>query len=109
MTAAADESRPEARPAEPFVGLRPYERSEGQLFKGRDRDAQYLTNKVFASRLTLLYANGRIELLSERPVPRKNGDTRDEERTSANGQADLCAPDAGHSDERLDSPASACC
>ena len=56
----------------------------------------------FSQRLTLLYADGRIELLSERPAPTKNGDTRDEERTSANGQADLCAPDAGHGDERLD-------
>lgn len=63
----------------------------------------------FSQRLTLLYADGRIELLSERAAPNKNGDTRDEERTSANGQADLCAPDAGHGDERLDSPASACC
>lgn len=63
----------------------------------------------FSQRLTLLYADGRIELLSERPAPNKNGDTRDEERTSANGQADLRAPDAGHGDERLDSPASACC
>jgi hypothetical protein len=62
----------------------------------------------FSQRLTLLYADGRIELLSERPAPTKNGDTRDEERTSANGQADLCAPDAGHGDERLDSSASAC-
>ena len=63
----------------------------------------------FSQRLTLLYANGRIELLSERPAPDKNGDTRDEERASANGQADLRAPDAGYGDERLDSPASACC
>jgi SAM-dependent methyltransferase len=63
----------------------------------------------FSQRLTLLYADGRIELLSERPASSKNGDTRDEERTSANGQADLCAPDAGYGDERLDSPASACC
>lgn len=63
----------------------------------------------FSQRLTLLYADGRIELLSERAAPNKNGDTRDEERTSANGQADLCAPDAGHGDERLDSPASGCC
>jgi SAM-dependent methyltransferase len=63
----------------------------------------------FSQRLTLLYADGRIELLSERAAPNKNGDTRDEERTSANGQADLCAPDAGHGDERLDSPAPACC
>lgn len=72
MTAAADDARPEARPAEPFVGLRPYERSEGQLFKGRDRDAQYLTNKVFASRLTLLYAPsgmGKSSLLRVRVLP----------------------------------------
>lgn len=61
----------------------------------------------FSQRLTLLYADGRIELLSELPAPTKNGDTRDEERTSANRQADLCAPDAGHGDERLDSSASA--
>jgi len=63
----------------------------------------------FSQRLTLLYADGRIELLSERPAPTKNGDTRDEERTSAHGQADLCAPDAGYGDERLDSSPSACC
>lgn len=77
--------------------------------EGEHADTTVVREKErFSQRLTLLYANGRIELLSERPVPRKNGDTRDEERTSANGQADLCAPDAGHSDERLDSSASAC-
>jgi SAM-dependent methyltransferase len=63
----------------------------------------------FTQRLTLLYADGRIELLSERPAPTKNGDTRDEECASANGQADLSAPDAGHGDKRLDSSASGCC
>ncbi len=78
--------------------------------EGEHADTTVIREKErFSQRLTLLYADGRIELLSERADPNKNGDTRDEERTSANGQADLCAPDAGNSDERFDSPASACC
>jgi hypothetical protein len=78
--------------------------------EGEGADTTVIREKErFSQRLTLLYADGRIELLAERPAPSKNGDTRDEERTSANGQADVCAPDAGHGDERFDSPASACC
>ena len=77
--------------------------------EGEGADTTVIREKErFSQRLTLLYADGRIELLAERPAPSKNGDTRDEERTSANGQADVCAPDAGHGDERFESPASAC-
>jgi tRNA1(Val) A37 N6-methylase TrmN6 len=78
--------------------------------EGERADTTVIREKErFSQRLTLLYADGRIELLSERPAPSKNGDTRDEERTSANGQADFCAPDAGYGDKRLAPPASCCC
>jgi Uncharacterised methyltransferase family (DUF6094) len=51
----------------------------------------------FSQRLTLLYADGRIALLSEKAAkPPSRKDDADAERASANGQADLCAPDAGH-------------
>lgn len=51
----------------------------------------------FSQRLTLLYADGRIALLSEKATatPTRKEEP-DAERALANGQADLCAPVAGH-------------
>lgn len=63
----------------------------------------------FSQRLTLLYADGRIALLSERPASSKKGDAHDDECTFADGPADLRAADAGYGDECLDPPASPCC
>lgn len=63
----------------------------------------------FSQRLTLLYANGRIALLSEKPSDaiyrREDGHA---ERASANGQADLCAPESGHDHQRHRGPEQSC-
>jgi hypothetical protein len=40
----------------PYVGLRPFERNEQAIFFGRARDAEFLKDKIFSARLTLLYA-----------------------------------------------------
>jgi hypothetical protein len=46
----------------------------------------------FSQRLTLLYADGRMSLLSEKPSEAPAGkEKRDAECTSTHGQADLCA------------------
>lgn len=59
-TAAPSEARP-PRPEPPpvpapFVGLRAFERSDRAIFRGRDRDARLLVDKIISARLTLLYA-----------------------------------------------------
>ena len=55
----------------------------------------------FSQRLTLLYASGRIALLSEKPSDaiyrREDGHA---ERAPANGQADVCASEPGHDHQR---------
>ena len=54
----------------------------------------------FSQRLTLLYANGRIALLSEKasesPLRKEESDA---ERASTHGNADLCAPEPRHNHE----------
>jgi hypothetical protein len=40
----------------PYVGLRPFERTEQAIFFGRALDAGFLKDKIFSARLTLLYA-----------------------------------------------------
>ncbi len=55
----------------------------------------------FSQRLTLLYANGRIALLSEKPseaVLRKEDGHA--ERAPSDGQADVCASEPGHDHQR---------
>ncbi|MFV1958444.1 MAG: hypothetical protein ACC662_03420, partial [Planctomycetota bacterium] len=62
-----------ARPKVPYVGLRPFERSEEDLFFGRERDASILSNKILSSRLTILYAqsgHGKSSLLRALVIPR---------------------------------------
>ncbi len=55
----------------------------------------------FSQRLTLLYASGRIALLSEKPSEavyrREDGHG---ERAPADGQADVCASEPGHDHQR---------
>ena len=56
----------------PYVGLRPYEPHERGIFFGRDQDAQFLSDKVFASRLTLFYGQsglGKSSLLRALVIP----------------------------------------
>jgi tRNA1(Val) A37 N6-methylase TrmN6 len=77
---------------------------------GEDADTTVIREKErFSQRLTLLYADGRIALLSERPASDKKGDAQDDECTFADGPADLRAADTGYGDECLDPPASPCC
>jgi hypothetical protein len=42
--------------AGPYIGLRPFERVEKEIFFGRERDSVFLMDKIFSARLTLLYA-----------------------------------------------------
>jgi tRNA1(Val) A37 N6-methylase TrmN6 len=63
----------------------------------------------FSQRLTLLYADGRIALLSERPseiASRK--EDHDAERALADGQTELCPPDSGHDHEHHAEPELSC-
>jgi len=63
----------------------------------------------FSQRLTLLYADGRMALLSEKPseiASRK--EDRDGERAPADGKAELCSPDAGHDHEHHTEPELSC-
>ena len=54
----------------------------------------------FSQRLTLLYADGRIALLSEKPSDSPSGkENADVECAPAHGEADLCAPEPRHDHE----------
>lgn len=58
--------------SDPYVGLRPFERSERSLFFGRDKEAQFLRDKIFSSKLTLLFAGsgvGKSSLLKAVVIP----------------------------------------
>lgn len=59
----------------------------------------------FSQRLSLLYRDGRIALLSEKPRNDSSKDGKDEECSSADGKVDVRPADAGHDHERLCSPA----
>jgi 16S rRNA G966 N2-methylase RsmD len=63
----------------------------------------------FSQRLTLLYSDGRISLLSEKasdaPSRKEDGDA---ERPPAHGQADFCASDPRHDHERNSEPELSC-
>ena len=66
------ESEP-LQPKGPYVGLRPYEREERCIFFGRDRDAQFLTDKIFSAKLTILYSLsglGKSSMLRTIVIPR---------------------------------------
>jgi tetratricopeptide (TPR) repeat protein len=47
-------------PPAPYVGMRPFEKTEQAIFFGRDRDAAHLRDKVFSSRLTVLYGTSGV-------------------------------------------------
>lgn len=71
VAAARGRTRPEELKA-PYVGLRPFDRSEKDIFFGRNRDAQFLSDKIFSSRLTLLYAKsgvGKSSILRTLVIP----------------------------------------
>jgi 16S rRNA G966 N2-methylase RsmD len=54
----------------------------------------------FSQRLTLVYADGRIALLSEKgPGATSRKDDGNAECAPSDGQADFCPPDAGHHNE----------
>lgn len=63
---------PASASAVPYVGLRPYEREERNIFFGRDRDAKFLCDKIFSARLTFLYAQsglGKSSILRTLVIP----------------------------------------
>lgn len=73
---------------------------------GEDEGTTVIREKErFSQRLTLLYGDGRIALLSEKPRNDSSKDGKDEECSSTDGEADVRPADAGHDHERLCSPA----
>jgi hypothetical protein len=57
----------------PYVGPRPFERNEHRFFFGRERDAGFIRDKIFAARLTLLYApsgTGKSSVLRTSIIPK---------------------------------------
>ena len=74
FSTVADTQKPGAtvETISPYPGLRPFERYERDFFFGRDRDAELLSNKIFASRLTLLFGQsgrGKSSLLRTLLIP----------------------------------------
>ena len=64
---------PPVEATEPYVGLRPSDRHERHLIFGRDRDAQFLLDKVFAASLTVFYGQsglGKSSILRALLIPR---------------------------------------
>lgn len=60
-------------PTAPYVGMRPFSRAERAVFFGRGPDAERLSDKIFSSRVTLVYGPsgvGKSSLLSTLVVPR---------------------------------------
>lgn len=58
--------------AEPYVGPRPFERHERNLFHGRTTDARILCDRILSGRLTILYGQsglGKSSLLRTRVIP----------------------------------------
>jgi tetratricopeptide (TPR) repeat protein len=74
LSTVADTQKPgaTAETISPYPGLRPFDRHERDFFFGRDRDAELLSNKIFASRLTLLFGQsgcGKSSLLRTLLIP----------------------------------------
>lgn len=58
--------------ANPYVGLRTFQKEEGHLFFGRDRETRDLTALVASERLVLFYAQsgaGKSSLINTRVIP----------------------------------------
>jgi len=58
---------------DPYVGLRPFERNEKDIFLGRGAEALFLSDKIFSSNLTLLFAAsgvGKSSLLRALVIPK---------------------------------------
>jgi hypothetical protein len=56
----------------PYIGLKPYSENEQALFFGRERDAQFLVDKILSAPLTLMYGMsgvGKSSLLRARVIP----------------------------------------
>lgn len=71
---------------------------------GEDGSTVVREKERFSQRLTLLYGDGRMALLSEQP--RTNGSPKggnDEKCSPAHGEVDVCSADKGHGHERLGS------
>jgi WD40 repeat protein len=51
----SDDSRADATPTTPFVGLVPYSEGDAAFFFGRDRETRIVAGNLRAARLTLLY------------------------------------------------------
>ena len=56
----------------PYIGLRPYEEKNQDIFFGRDREREILIDKLLVNKLTLLYAAtgvGKSSLLRAAVLP----------------------------------------
>jgi hypothetical protein len=62
--------------------------------EGDDGETVIREKERFSQRLTLLFADGRIELLSEKPREDGNKEIPDGERPPANGKVEVCTADA---------------
>jgi len=62
--------------------------------EGDDGETVIREKERFSQRLTLLFTDGRIELLSEKPREGGSKETPDGERPLANGEVEVCAADA---------------
>ena len=66
-----------SNPTEPYVGLRPFERSESHLFIGRKQDANFLIDKIFSAPITLFYGQsglGKTSVLRALAIPQLEKD-----------------------------------
>ena len=62
--------------------------------EGDDGETVIREKERFSQRLTLLFANGRIELLSEKPRETGGKEIPHGERPPADGEVEVCAADA---------------
>jgi hypothetical protein len=62
--------------------------------EGDDGETVIREKERFSQRLTLLFTDGRIELLSEKPREDGNKEAPHGERPPADGEVEVCAADA---------------
>ena len=78
----------EVQPREVYVGPRPFERSERNLFFGRDREISELLSLVTSSRIVLCYAPsgaGKTSLINAGLQPRLEKEGFEVLRSAARG------------------------